>query len=228
MRAASHLFPTSAKPVAATRAVGCPFEDRCPCRKGAWCRQRCQSTARDIPDYRMLTLEGCQDGHCAHPCHVLLEVEELATHFLEAAQISEPPVPMELVKSLDQHRPIEIRYLPLKAHYGAVWLADDEWVLHLNSNQPFFVNRFVAFHEGYHILCDLSSMRAGDTADSCRPFNEIIADYFAASILMPRRWIVEAWSRVPSVRRLATLFQVPAPAVASWVRRWVEEPGDRL
>lgn len=176
----------------------------------------------------MLTLEGCRDGHCDHPCHVLGEVEDLATHFLEAARITEPPVPMELVRSFDQHRPIEIRYLPLKAHYGAVWLVDDEWVLHLNSNQPHFVSRFVTFHEGYHILCVLPAMRAGETGDSCRPFNEIISDYFAASILMPRKWVQEYWPKERSTSRMAEIFQVPESVMATWVRRWVEEPADHL
>lgn len=201
-------------------SVACPFEDRCPCHKGPWCRRKLEDVTGGPCDYRMMTLEGCRDGHCDRPCRMLLHVEELASHFLRAAGISKPPVPLDLVETFDPERPVEIRYLPLNAHYGAVWLVDGEWVLHLNSNQPPAVNRYVAFHEGYHILCQAPSLFAGESADGCRSFNEVIADYFAASILMPRRWVQEMWPRVHDTARLARLFQAPEPAVHSWVRRW--------
>jgi len=129
---------------------------------------------------------------------------------------------MDLVRSFDPDRPVEIRYISLRSHYGAVWLVNNEWVLHLNSNQPLLMNRYVAFHEGYHILCRLSAMREGEAGDNCRPFNEAIADYFAASILMPRSWILEYWPQIRSIPEMAKVFQVPESAMRSWVRRWVE------
>ncbi len=168
-----------------------------------------------------MTLEGCQDGHCLHPCALLEEVESLASGFLRAAGVAGPPVPLDVVRVFDPTRPVDIRFLPLHVHYGAVWLVDGEWVLHLNSNQPLPVSRFVAFHEGYHIVCRTPSLFAGPTGDGCRPFNEVIADYFAASILMPRQWVLEHWSRSRSTSEMAELFQAPEDAVATWVRRWV-------
>ena len=170
----------------------------------------------------MLSLEGCRDGHCERPCEMLLQVERLANSFLRAAQVTGPPVPLDLLQTFDPSRPVEIRYLPLSFHYGAVWLVSDAWVLHLNANQTLSMNRYVAFHEGYHVLCRLSAMHEGEASDNCRPFNEAIADYFAASILMPKEWILEYWRRVRSIPRLAEIFQAPESAVRSWVRRWVE------
>lgn len=170
----------------------------------------------------MLSLEGCRDGRCERPCEMLLNVEDLANGFLQSAGVTSPPVPLELVHTFDPDRPVEIRYLPLNSHYGAVWFVNDAWVLHLNVNQPAFMNRYVAFHEGYHILCRLSAMHEGEAGDNCRPFNEAIADYFAASLLMPRAWVLEYWPRVRSIRDMAEIFQAPEPAVRSWVRRWVE------
>ncbi|MHB1135073.1 MAG: ImmA/IrrE family metallo-endopeptidase [Chloroflexota bacterium] len=170
----------------------------------------------------MLTLEGCQDGHCEHPCVLLQHVESQANAFLAAAGISKPPVPLELIHTFDPLRPVEIRLLPLRAHHGAVWLLDDEWVLHLNANQPLPMKRYVAFHEGYHIVCHVSAMYEPETSDGCRPFTEATADYFAASLLMPREWILAYWPQVRSMAKMAEIFQAPEAAVRSWVRRWVE------
>lgn len=181
----------------------------------------------------MLSLEGCRDGRCDSPCQMLLRVEDLANRLLQAARVTEPPVPMELVHGFDPERAVEIRYLPMSCHYGAVWFVNDAWVLHLNSNQPPSMNRYVAFHEGYHILCRLSAMSEGDSGDNCRPFNEALADYFAASILMPRDWLIDRWPGIRSIPGLSELFQAPESAVRSWVRRWIppaEQPldlGDR-
>ncbi|GEM_PF-3588506 len=207
-------------PHAATTAA-CPFEEKCPCRRGPWCRQKREQAAVSNTDYRMLSLEGCCDGRCERPCKMLQHVEDIATGFLDAAHISNPPVPLELVHSFDPDRPVEIRFLPLNSHYGAVWLVNDAWVLHLNSNQSPLMNRYVAFHEGYHILCRLSAMHEGEAGDNCRPFNEAIADYFAASILMPTKWVRELWPQSRSIPEMSDLFQAPESAVRSWVRRWV-------
>ena len=172
----------------------------------------------------MLTLEGCRDGHCDRPCELLLHVEDQANNLLSANGVIQPPVPLDLVSRLDPERSVEIRFLPLHAHYGAVWLVGDEWVLHLNENQPLLMARFVAFHEGYHIVCHASGLYEADSADGCRPFTEATADYFAASVLMPRAWVLDYWPRVRNVARMAQIFQAPERAVRAWVRRWVEGP----
>lgn len=199
----------------------CPFEKNCPCRRGPWCRRKGDFALQSPRDYRMMSLEGCREGRCDHPCELLLQVENLANYLLEAAGITEPPVPLDLITTFDPVRPVEIRFLPLNAHYGAVWLLGDEWVLHLNANQPLPMNRYVAFHEGYHIVCRVSGLYAGETGDSCRPFHEVTADYFAASILMPRGWVREYWPKARSVSRMAEVFEAPEAAVRSWVRRWI-------
>lgn len=218
------LPETATRPAGAdTVAQDCPFEHRCPCRKGSWCRQKREQARREHRAYGMLTLEGCRDGHCEHPCVLLHDVESQANGILAAAGISGPPVPLDLVRRLDPERPVEIRYLPLHAHHGAVWRIGDEWVLHLNENQPLPMARYVAFHEGYHIVCHVSALYEAETADGCRPFTEATADYFAASILMPRQWVLDYWPRVRSINRMAEIFQAPEPAVRAWVRRWVAD-----
>ena len=222
MRPREGKHPVNASLVSnVVKAAACPFEAKCPCRRGPWCRQRLDISAQNHTDYRMLSLEGCRDGRCEHPCAMLQHVEDLANELLDNAGIKFPPVPLDLIQAFDPDRPVEIRYLSLSSHFGAVWLVNDAWVLHLNTNQPPAMNRYVAFHEGYHILCRLSAMHEGDTIDNCRPFNEAIADYFAASILMPKAWVLDYWPRVRSISEMAEIFQAPESAVLSWIRRWV-------
>ncbi|MDA8219234.1 MAG: ImmA/IrrE family metallo-endopeptidase [Dehalococcoidales bacterium] len=170
----------------------------------------------------MLTLEGCRDGHCERPCELLRRVEGQASYFLDKAGISHPPVPLDLIHSFDPIRPVEVRFLPLRAHHGAVWLLGEEWVLHLNDSQPLPMKRYVAFHEGYHIVCHVSALYERESGDGCRPFTEATADFFAASLLMPRQWVLAYWPEVHSVAKMAEIFQAPEPAMRSWIRRWVE------
>ena len=40
-------------------------------------------------------------------------------------------------------------------------------------------------------------------------FNELLADYFAACILMPRDWVKEKWAEVNDLDRVVKIFQVP-------------------
>ncbi|GAI11305.1 unnamed protein product [marine sediment metagenome] len=47
-------------------------------------------------------------------------------------------------------------------------------------------------------------------------FNELLADYFAGSILMPRKWVEEKWSEVKNLRRMAEIFDVEKPLM--WIR----------
>jgi Zn-dependent peptidase ImmA (M78 family) len=40
-------------------------------------------------------------------------------------------------------------------------------------------------------------------------FNELLADYFASCILMPREWVKEKWEEIKDLDRMAETFAVP-------------------
>lgn len=44
-------------------------------------------------------------------------------------------------------------------------------------------------------------------------FNELLADYFAICILMPRQWVREKWAEVKHLNRMVEIFDVPKPAM---------------
>jgi len=50
-------------------------------------------------------------------------------------------------------------------------------------------------------------------------FNELLADYFASCILMPREWVKEKWAEVKDLDRMAEIFAVPKSAMCIRLRR---------
>ena len=155
--------------------------------------------------------------HCC--CKVLDEVESLANDYLESAAIFEPPIPLNIIELCDPKRPIELRPFPLKAYFGCAWFLGNEWVVHLNANQSANMNRFTAFHEGFHIVCSNSHISFSKAGDCYKPLSERLADYFAASILMPRRFVYELWPQTQSIGEMAKIFGVPQPIMGEWLVR---------
>lgn len=196
----------------------CPHENTCLCRTGSWCPKGGQAS-EDHADYPMLHLAGCAMGyeHCC--CRVLDEIESLTRQHLDQAGVIGPPVPMDLVYLCDPVHTIEFRMIPLKAYFGCAWFLGNEWVVHLNSNNPVEVNRFTAFHEGFHILCSSSSISFSKVNDHYKPLGERLADYYAASLIMPRPFVEELWPQVEDVSQLARIFGAPEPMMQHWLVR---------
>lgn len=194
----------------------CPHENECACRTSNWCRKAGEVRSHDYP---MLHLAGCSmsSDHCC--CKVLDEVESLADDYLESATIAERPVPLNIIELCDPKRPIELRPFPLKAYFGCAWFLGNEWVVHLNQNQSTEMNRFTAFHEAFHIVCSNSRISFSKAGDCYKPLSERLADYFSASILMPRRFVHELWPQVQDVTKMAEVFVIPRPVMADWLTR---------
>ncbi|MFA4835103.1 MAG: ImmA/IrrE family metallo-endopeptidase [Dehalococcoidia bacterium] len=197
----------------------CPHEQSCACRASDWCPKANGSETKAERDYPMLHLAGCSFGYDRCCCRVLDEIEALAHEFLDSAGISDPPVPIEMISLCDSRRPIEMRLLPLKAYFGCAWFLGNEWIVHLNSNNPPEVNRFTAFHEGFHIVCSNSGISFSKVDNRCRPLGERLADYFAASMLMPRQFVQELWPQVQDIEEMATRFGAPRIMMSDWLQR---------
>ncbi|GAG36112.1 unnamed protein product [marine sediment metagenome] len=50
-------------------------------------------------------------------------------------------------------------------------------------------------------------------------FNELLADYFAVCILMPREWVKEKWAEVKDLDKMAEIFDVPKSAMCIRLKR---------
>ena len=136
-------------------------------------------------------------------------VEALANKYVKKAKLNQPPVVTELVRQLDISPGIEIRFIPLKAHHGAVWHIEDGWVIHINSADNLIRQRHTLFHEVFHVLahCNATPVFRNSRVTNGL-FNEMLADYFASCILMPPRWIRGKWAEVNNLKQMAEIFQV--------------------
>jgi len=144
-------------------------------------------------------------------------VEALANKYIKQSKLHHPPVITELIKQFDIGPGIEIRTLPLKAHHGAIWHLEDGWVIHLNAKDKPPAQRVTLFHEVFHILAHSRAtpvFRKRGIKEGL--FNEMLADYFACCILMPREWVKEKWKEVNDLKRISEIFQVTEVSV--WMR----------
>jgi hypothetical protein len=146
-------------------------------------------------------------------------VEKLAQKHLERGRVSCLPVPIELISVADENNSVEVRVVHLKACHAAIWRLKGVWVIQLADNRTSSRNRFTLFHEAFHILAHSRSsttpvfMKRGATQGS---FNELLADYFAMCILMPKEWVIERWAEVKDLDRMVEIFDVPKSTM--WLR----------
>jgi len=151
------------------------------------------------------------------PGRIFRLVEALANKYIKKAKLTQPPVIAELVKQFDISPGVEIRPLPLKAYHGAVWHQEDGWVIHLNAEDKPARQRVTLFHEIFHILAHYRAtpiFRKRGAKEGL--FNEILADYFAGCVLMPKEWVKEKWAESNDSKQMAEIFQVTE--VSMWIR----------
>ena len=96
---------------------------------------------------------------------------------------------------------------------------NDAWLIHLNSTSSRARQRFTLYHEIFHILAHSN----GDTAfkkseDDEVYFNEYLADHFSGAILTPRTVVPVKWSGTKDIKKMAQLFDVPAPIIHGKLR----------
>lgn len=213
--------------------ISCPMHDVCETRKSCgWCfddnkeiftgsyETHVRSFGSD--DHELETFLGLFETNFSQkwkPGRIFQLVEALANKYVKKTRLNQPPVSTELIKQFGVSPNLEIRQLPLKAYHGAVWHLDDGWVIHINSNNKPARKRVTLFHEVFHILAHCKAgatpvFRKRGTKEGL--FNEMLADYFAGCVLMPRKWVEQKWTEVGDLKRMAEIFQVTE--VSMWIR----------
>lgn len=113
---------------------------------------------------------------------------------------------------------IEVRrHSPWPTSGASQWI-DGRWVIVLNASEPTVRQRFSLAHELKHILDHRFYTIIYRSLDPSHRHQQIegICDYFAGCLLMPRPLIKRAWTtRTQRIDRLARLFDVSAPAMAT-------------
>jgi Zn-dependent peptidase ImmA (M78 family) len=121
-----------------------------------------------------------------------LRVAELhAYRLLDLWQITQAAVPSEIVSELPRVRIVRSE-LPVSgtSHWNGT-----HWIITLSSNEPWTRQRFTLMHEFKHIIDHghAALLYTGDRRHTAREQAELVADYFAGCILMPRRLLKRAW-----------------------------------
>jgi len=202
----------------------CPLRTHCRIKLArGWCPDNNKERLNQFLDQDEVTLEssnfietniGGQTGR------LFLLAELLAQKCLQIGRVQCPPVPTALIGSIVQGSITEVRHLPLKAYHGAIWRPKEERIVQLKADDTAGMKRLTLFHETFHILAHCRGTpvfkRRGLEQGS---FNELLADYFATCLLMPREWMREKWAEVKDLDRMAEIFDAPKAAVCVRLRQ---------
>jgi len=198
--------------------IHCPVYESCKLRlQGIWCISdnldyyKARNELLDDDDLAEPSGIGPKLNSCPESGRIFQLVTMLATRYQVEAGIDRLPVPTDLITQTGNNLPIEVRQVPLKAYHGAVWRLSDCWMVHLNSNDTPDKRRFTLYHEIFHILAHCKATPVFKKISCSREgsFNELLADHFAAVILLPEKWVKEKWTDVKDVSQMAAIFEVP-------------------
>ena len=191
----------------------CSLRNRCQRKgRGGACPDENKEKVDCLPDEREFGSHsyGFIESEAEGICRLGQLVEMLAQKYLKTAEVCCPPLPSGIVSLADERRRIEIHTLPLKSYRGAIWRLNDRWVIQLKDGDTSAEKRFTLFHETFHILAHCGGTpvfkKKGLEQGS---FNELLADYFASCILMPRERVEEKWAEIKNLDTMAKISAVP-------------------
>ncbi len=146
--------------------------------------------------------------------------ERQASRLLQLRDCHDVPVPTTLVTELPRIAVEHDPDLPADAASGSsAWdWQRRSWVISLNPTEPRTRRRFTVLHEYKHII-DHGSPGLLPTAHP-RPLQrapeEVVADYFAGCVLIPKRLLTTAYyDGIQRPRDLAELFDVSPGAITT-------------
>lgn len=142
-----------------------------------------------------------------------------ATKLLEALEITEPAVDVARIAELPK---ITVQLQPkhrMPTLAGFSQWADGRWLIVVNRDSVPGRRRFTLAHEFKHVLdhpgiaVTYQHLGRGDTHKHDQQI-ELICNYFAACLLMPRTWLKRAWANgIQDEEALAGLFKVSIEAM---------------
>jgi Zn-dependent peptidase ImmA (M78 family) len=140
--------------------------------------------------------------------------ERQATRWLGIYEVTQPPVDVGLICELPR---VRVRVQPNLTDSGLTHWNGGVWVIGVNRDDSRTRRRFTLAHEFKHILdhphIDLIYSDERGQPDARQA--ELMCDYFAACLLMPRPWVKRLWAQgVQDVAVLAATFNV-SPAAMS-------------
>jgi len=193
----------------------CPLRSDCKVRKsGFWCPTDNLAPITRLLDDRQFNPSEWDDwddfAKGARLCRIFRLVEMLAGELINRGRLRCPPVPIRLIKLADEQHTIEVHLLPLTTYHGAIWHPRGRWIIQLKGDDSSAIQRLTLFHEAFHIIAHCRTTPVFRKRGAIQgSFNELLGDYFAGCVLMPREWVAQKWSEVEDVGRMAEIFDVP-------------------
>lgn len=144
----------------------------------------------------------------------LQRAELQASRLLELSGITDGPVPDSVIT--DQPRiVVENTYLPSES--GVSTWERGAWRIQLSALEPEVRRRFTLAHELKHVLDapieQIAYARLRSPGDT-HPLVEQVCDYFAACLLMPKKFVKRTWGEgLRDVQSLAAYFDVSPQAM---------------
>jgi hypothetical protein len=137
-----------------------------------------------------------------------LVAELQANRLLELAGLPQAPIPHELITELPR---IAVRLDPDLPVSGSAQWVSGRWLLSINGSEPWTRQRFSLAHELKHVLDHpyVDAIYVGEQQA------EYLADYFAACLLMPRRYVKRVWGDgMQTLSELSAHFGISERAMA--------------
>jgi Zn-dependent peptidase ImmA (M78 family) len=146
---------------------------------------------------------------------------ELHANRLLELQGVRKPGPVDLLWIRDLPR---VRIIPRPRHEmptlaGFTQWEDGQYKIYINQNSNLGRRRFTLAHEFGHVITwngrkvIYSRLGGGDSEKHDRQLEQV-TDHFAACLLMPRRYVKQAWTMgIQDIEALAELFKVSASAM---------------
>ena len=135
-----------------------------------------------------------------------------ANRLLALFDITDGAVPSEIVSELSR---VRIVYADLPVSGISHW-SGTHWIITLNKGEFVGRQRFTLMHEFKHVIDHgrTHQLYTGDFRRTGGQQAELAADYFAACVLMPKRFLKAAWSYgIQSPLALASKFEVSPLAI---------------
>lgn len=137
-----------------------------------------------------------------------------ATRLLLLSGVIEPPVPESVIASLN--RVWVERLSPVPVSDSSHW-AKGRWIIVINENEPLVRQRYTLAHEAKHVLDHpfIGHLYPPQLGVTSTDRAEQVADFFAATLLMPRMWVKRVWcdEGVQNLRQISRRFRVSQSAM---------------
>lgn len=143
----------------------------------------------------------------------LAVTERQALRLLELSDVNGPPVPERVAAELPR---LLVTRSGRLGHSGASAWEHGRWRIVINANDSRLRQRFSIFHELKHILDHPFSRQLYGAIDGHErdDWVELVCDFFAGCVLMPRPWLKRAWTTgIQHTGTMARRFDVSQAAM---------------